>query len=500
MQSPSPSDRPSSTNAADPAARAATPFERIAQVGGLALASVVVTTVAFAVAASVLSDSVALLVAGVATIGLVGAVAAHAVRRDAGRLQASEEWQRRLRAELMAQAAFLDAVVGSLAAMTSTRDAESVLAATTEQAHRLLHPDATVMLVPSADGRGLRPAVARGIALGPIAGIVVDPSSTGSLLAESAASRTPAAGAVNAGGDALCRHLRPQAALAVPLVVLDELHALLVMFRLQGDAVFGPAEVSQAVLLADFGASAAANAQLFQRVESLLAQARMREAERAELSRRILSAEQDERRKLSLFLHDGPLQAMSGIAMMLDAVAEDASEGSTDAALRVLETARERQRTVIRSLRELSFALEPWVLRDQGFVVALRALADEMERGHAVSVELDVEPAGELPPDDQVFLYQIVREAVQNAVKHAAPRSVSVKVSGDPAAGYELLVHDDGTGFAATGPEDGLPHHGMTAMRERAQILGGRLRIDSIPGAGTSVRLSLPAHDHADVA
>jgi two-component system sensor histidine kinase DegS len=305
---------------------------------------------------------------------------------------------------------------------------------------------------------------------------------------------------VNAGGDALSRHLRPQAALAVPLVVLDELHALLVMFRLQGDGGFGPAEVSQAVLLADFGASAAANAQLFQRVESLLAQARMREAERAELSRRILSAEQDERRKLSLFLHDGPLQAMSGIAMMLDAVAEDASEGSVEAAMRVLETARERQRTVIRSLRELSFALEPWVLRDQGFVVALRALADEMERGHAVSVELDVEPAADLPPDDQVFLYQIVREAVQNAVKHAAPRSISVKVSGDPGSGYELLVHDDGTGFAATTADDGLPHHGMTAMRERAQILGGRLRIDSIPGAGTSVRLSLPAHDHADVA
>jgi signal transduction histidine kinase len=474
--------------------------ERIVQIGGLAVASVAVTAIAFALAASVLSDSLALLVAGVAAIALVGAAAAHAVRRDAGRLQTSEEWQRKLRGELMSQGAFLDEVVGSLAAMTSSRDAAHVLTQTAEQAHRLLRPDATVILVPSADGRGLRPAVARGIALGPIASIVVDPASAGSLVAEAAASRTPAAGPVNPGGDALCRHLRPVAALAAPLVVLDELHALLVMFRLQGDAGFGPAEVAQAVLLADFGASAAANAQLFQRVESLLAQARMREAERAELSRRILSAEQDERRKLSLFLHDGPLQAMSGIAMMLDAVAEDTADGSTESALRVLGTARERQRSVIRSLRELSFALEPWVLRDQGFVVALRALADEMERGHAVSVELDVEPAGELPADDQVFLYQIVREAVQNAVKHAAPRSVSVTVSGTPAEGFELVVRDDGTGFAVTTTDDGLPHHGMTSMRERAQILGGRLRIDSVPGAGTELRVSLPAHDHADVA
>ena len=499
MQSPSPSDRPSSTSPADPGVRGAAAPARIVQVGGLAALSVAVTAIAFALAASAFSDPVALVVAGVAAIAVVGALAAHAVHRDARRLQESEEWQRRLRGELISQAAFLDEVVGSLAAMTSTRDAEAVLAATAEQAHRLRRPDATVVLVPSG-GRDLRPTVARGIALGPIASLGVDPGSPDSLLAEAAASRTPAAGPVKPGGDALTKHLRPVAALAVPLVVLDELHALLVLFRLQGEAGFGPAEVAQAVLVADFGASAAANAQLFQRVESLLAQARMRESERAELSRRILSAEQDERRKLSLFLHDGPLQAMSGIAMMLDAVAEDATEGEVDSALRVLDTARERQRSVIRSLRELSFALEPWVLRDQGFVVAIRALADEMERGHAVSVDLDVEAAGELPPDDQVFLYQIVREAVQNAVKHATPRSVSVTVSGTPGGGFEVVVRDDGTGFAVSPSDDGLPHHGMTAMRERAQILGGRLKIDSVPGAGTELRVSLPSHDHADVA
>jgi signal transduction histidine kinase len=99
-----------------------------------------------------------------------------------------------------------------------------------------------------------------------------------------------------------------------------------------------------------------------------------------------------------------------------------------------------------------------------------------------------------------VFLYQIVREAVQNAVKHATPRSVSVTVSGTPGSGFEVVVRDDGTGFAVSPPDDGLPHHGMTAMRERAQILGGRLKIDSVPGAGTELRVSLPSHDHADVA
>ena len=105
-----------------------------------------------------------------------------------------------------------------------------------------------------------------------------------------------------------------------------------------------------------------------------------------------------------------------------------------------------------------------------------------------MAIDLDVEPAAALPPDDQVFLYQIVREAVQNAVKHAAPTTVSVSVSGGPEAGYDVRVRDDGTGFSG-GPEDGLPHHGMASMRERAQILGAKLRVESVPGAGTTVEL-----------
>ena len=142
-------------------------------------------------------------------------------------------------------------------------------------------------------------------------------------------------------------------------------------------------------MFADFAAQAAENALLFERVEALLAQARIRETERAELSRRVVSAEQDERRKLSLYLHDGPLQTLSGVGMMLDAAYEDIwPPARATRRWTCCDTARERQRGVIRSLRELCFALEPWVLRDQGFVTAVKALADEFERGHAVPIVL----------------------------------------------------------------------------------------------------------------
>jgi signal transduction histidine kinase len=458
-------------------------------VGVLAAIAIVVTAVVYVGSALILPTPVAVMAAGAVVVLALGGVTFWSVRRDAVRRRSAEDWHRRLRRELIDQAAFLDGLVGSLGAMSSTLDPAQALERAADQAHRLLAPDATVLLVPAANGDGLRPAAARGIALGPIADIVV----------ETNASARFAPVADKGGGDALSARLRPTARLTVPIMAADELRGLLVLMRLRGDKPFGPAELTQASVLADFAATASTNAHLFARVESLLAQARMRESERADLSRRVVSAEQDERRKLSLFLHDGPIQTMSGIAMMLDAVAEDAASGQIESALSVLETARERQRSVVRSMRELSFALEPWVLRDRGFVAAVGALADELQRSHHVHIELDAEPAAELPPDDQVFLYQIVREAVQNAVKHASPSTITVSVTGGPEAGYDVRVHDDGTGFTGGPEDDDLPHHGLASMRERAQILGARLKVDSVPGAGTTVELHVPGGER-DVA
>jgi signal transduction histidine kinase len=218
----------------------------------------------------------------------------------------------------------------------------------------------------------------------------------------------------------------------------------------------------------------------------------MREAERAELSRRVVSVEQDERRRLSMFLHDGPVQTLSGVGMMLDAVEEEIRAGATEAALSVLDAARERQRAVVRSVRDLSFVLEPWTLRDQGFGTALAAMADQFERAHRIRVELDVDAAEALDPDDQVYLFGIVREAMQNALKHAACSSIRVTVNGSPADGIEARISDDGSGVLRD-PDDGLPHHGMASMRERAAILNGRLDIDAVPGEGTTVRVLVGA-------
>jgi len=399
----------------------------------------------------------------------------------------------RLRQELIAQARFLDGLVESLGAVSATLGGSAVLERTAREAQRLFEADAAIVLTPSAGLRTLRPAAAAGLALGPLADLGVDMDEDGSPIA--AAARDLSAAVALAGeppADELMRRLRPASLLAAPLVAAGRLHALLVLLDLGSGRAFGPADLGQAAVFADFAARAAENGALFERVEALLAQARIREAERAELSRRVVSAEQEERRRLSTFLHDGPVQTLSGVTMMLDAVADAIADGDSDAALRVLQTARDRQRSVIGSVRELSFALEPWTLRDQGFETALQAIADRFEADHRVSVRLDVGDADGLSRDDQVVLFQIVREAMTNALKHASASTIEVTVHGSAAEGVEARVADDGTGVVEE-PDDGLPHHGMASMRERAAILNGRLDVDAVPGTGTTVRVLIAA-------
>jgi len=218
--------------------------------------------------------------------------------------------EHRLRQELIAQGRFLDGLVRSLGAVSGGLDSAAVLEHTAVEAQRLFTADAVLVLVPAAGERSLRPAAAAGLALGPLGDARVPMDAEGSALAVAARDLVGAVTGPAEPVDEITRRLRPQALLAVPLVVTGRLHALVVLLDLHGGAGFGPDDLARATLFADFAARAAESAALFERVEALLAQARIRESERAELSRRVVSAEQEERRRLSTFLHDGPVQTL----------------------------------------------------------------------------------------------------------------------------------------------------------------------------------------------
>jgi len=235
---------------------------------------------------------------------------------------------------------------------------------------------------------------------------------------------------------------------------------------------------TRAVVLADFASRAVENARL-------VVEAHEREAERGRLTEQLITAEQDERRRLSLFLHDGPVQAMAGLALMHDAALGAIQDGRYDDAAQVIEGSLARERRTIQELRDLSFAIEPLVLRDQGFEAAVRALAEQVEQSYGITVALSVAPGERLSEKAQVALYQVIREAVNQAVRRR-PGQIGVTVEELQDGDFTTEVDDDGV--------DERRRASIEAIEERVTILNGRLSVESREEGGTAIRVVMPAY------
>jgi len=218
-----------------------------------------------------------------------------------------------------------------------------------------------------------------------------------------------------------------------------------------------------------------------------LLRSRQEEAERSRHADQLIAAEQDERRRLALFLHDVPVQSMSGIALMLDGVVDAIDRGRVDDAKEILGKAVSRQRETIRELRDLSFALEPVVLRDQGFGPAVQALADQVEFSQGIVVDLDVDAADALASRAQIVLYQIIRESLDAALRRGPPTRISVNIGEVDGGAVETMITDDGSGERR--------RRVFEALAERARTLGGTVDVErSSDEGGTAVRITLPPY------
>jgi len=199
----------------------------------------------------------------------------------------------------------------------------------------------------------------------------------------------------------------------------------------------------------------------------------------------VLGAEQDERRRIALFLHDGPVQSLAGVALMLDAALDFMGRGKIDQAREVMEKAMGRTRLTIGELRELSFNLEPVVLRDQGLGTAVHALAQDRGIEHGIQVEIDVGAAEALGERSQAALYQIVREAFEGAIRRGPPRRFSVRVTATGTDSLEATIEDDAPGERRK--------RSMEVLEERARTLGAALSVEQRDD-GTTMRLVLPTY------
>jgi two-component system, NarL family, sensor histidine kinase UhpB len=206
------------------------------------------------------------------------------------------------------------------------------------------------------------------------------------------------------------------------------------------------------------------------------------EAERAATAAAVVQGQERERERVARDLHDECNQALTGLLLRLEAAALDAP-GPLAEELRACQAVAAR---AMEELLRVARELRPAALDELGLTAAVRSVVARTagRAGWEAEMRLDEEAAARLGDDAQLAAYRFVQEALANAARHAGARHVRVEVCHG-----RVVVQDDGRGFDAAAQTAGL---GLRGMRERAALAGGRLRLRTAPGAGTTVELALP--------
>ncbi len=197
----------------------------------------------------------------------------------------------------------------------------------------------------------------------------------------------------------------------------------------------------------------------------------------------------EERQRLSRELHDSVTQALYGISLYAEAAARALSGGDVEPALGSLREIRATTQEALGEMRLLLFELRPLLLQEHGLAAALRARLQAVEARAGLVAEFDCQGEERLAPEKEQELYRLAQEALNNVLKHAHAARISLRLA--IVNGHATLqVADDGVGFE---PSLQAAHGlGLRGMRERAERLGGTLRIESSPGAGTRLQVEVP--------
>lgn len=209
------------------------------------------------------------------------------------------------------------------------------------------------------------------------------------------------------------------------------------------------------------------------------------EAERRRAGSAALRAQEEERARVARDLHDEVNQSLTGLLLRLEAAREAAPPGLEAELAEIRALAHQAMRELLALARQL----RPTALDDLGLAAAVAGQVEQLGHGE-IAADFDAEgDFSDLDDDAQLVVYRVAQEALSNAARHSGAEHVAVKLSRPPVGGVELDVTDDGRGFAFDESERGL---GIAGMRERALLVGGELTIESRPGRGTTVRLTLP--------
>ena len=218
---------------------------------------------------------------------------------------------------------------------------------------------------------------------------------------------------------------------------------------------------------------------------------------------RMVEVHEEARKKLARDLHDGPTQSVAAIAMRLNItrrmLAKDV-KGATDEIVKLEELAH---RTT-KEIRHMLFTLRPLILESQGLTAAVQSMSDKMLEtfSQKVVVNIDERITSQLEMGKQGVIFYIIEEAVNNARKHAAAETITIRLSQMDVGIALLEINDNGVGFDVQAMSQSYDKRsnsslGMVNWRERAELVNGLLQIDSAEGQGTKVQVFIPLSEDA---
>jgi signal transduction histidine kinase len=220
-----------------------------------------------------------------------------------------------------------------------------------------------------------------------------------------------------------------------------------------------------------------------------LAQLEIMDAQRRRLLANLVTAQEEERRRIASDVHDDSIQVMAAAVMRISLIRQQPLDGALEAQLAKLQHTSEQ---AIERLRSLLFQLRPPSLDREGLAAALNEYLAQWAPEANIVYRVDDDLAEEAPEHIRAILFRIAQEALTNVRKHAHAATVTVTLE-DRASGIALHIKDDGVGMAAADfSETRIGHLGLISMRERAELAGGWCRVEGLSSRGTSVEAWVP--------
>lgn len=224
-------------------------------------------------------------------------------------------------------------------------------------------------------------------------------------------------------------------------------------------------------------------------LEQSLVKAREYHVRLRQMSSQVLTAQEEERKRIARELHDDTAQALASLLVHLRLLARSAADERLRAGLTEL---RNLTGAALEGVRRLAIDLRPPVLDDLGLEVALQAYVQDFSRRWPIRATFTSSHHGRLPPDVELVLYRIVQEALSNVAKHASASQAEACLTRRERT-LRMLIEDDGCGFDVEATKvSRQPGLGLFGMQERLALIGGTLRVESTVGRGTRVSAEVP--------